>query len=65
MMRTEPFRLDIYGFPNQRQFKLERRSEPEIAFDGNVAAVLLHDSVADRKAQACSFAAALVVKNGS
>src|SRR5262245_10759621 len=56
MMRTEPLRLDIYGFPNQRKFELERRDLSKLALNGNVPAVLLHDSVADRESQTRSFA---------
>src|SRR5262245_17180733 len=62
MMRTTPFRLDIHGFPNQWQFKSERRSEARLAVDRNRPAVFLDDPITDRQAQARAFSRRLCCK---
>src|SRR5262245_32442851 len=55
MMRTTPFRLDIHGLPNQRQFQSKGRAGARLALDGNSSAMLLHDSIADRQAKSCAL----------
>src|SRR5262245_8995015 len=62
MIRTSPFRLDIHGFPNQRQFQPEGRSDALPAFHRNSPTVLLHDSITDRQAQPCTFTGSLCRK---
>src|SRR5215510_9680512 len=59
MIKTIPFRLDIHGFPNQRQFQPEGRSDPLLAFHRNSPTVLLDDSVADRQAEPRSLPGSL------
>src|SRR5262249_50517585 len=56
MMRTTPFRLDIHWFPYHRKFQPEGCSNPGLTFDRNTAAMLLYDSITDRKPQTRSLA---------
>src|SRR6266581_2575738 len=55
IMRTTPFRLDIYRFPCQRQFQSESRSHAGLALHRDIPAVFLNNSVADGQAKSRSF----------
>src|SRR4030095_11537218 len=59
MMRTTPFRLDIHWFPYHWKFQPEGCSNPRLTLDRNTAAMLLYDSVTDRKPQTRSLAGGL------
>src|ERR1051326_4260640 len=55
IMRTEPLRLDIHGFPEGRQFQLERAPVSELALDRYIPPVLLHDAITHRESQTRSL----------
>src|SRR5262249_40792087 len=56
IISTEPFRLDMYSFPNHWQLELEGSSLSDFALYRNISSVLLHDAIADRQAKTCALA---------
>src|SRR5688572_28675404 len=64
IMRTDPLPLDIHNLSRKRKVQAERRSPPDIAFNGNTPAMLLHDSVTYRKSETRPLPGSLCRKEG-